>query len=74
MIVDNVIGLIGNTPLVKLNDASKLSGANIIGKCEFLNPTHSVKDRIGASMIMDALERKIIDKNSTVIEATSGTT
>ncbi len=74
MIANNVIELIGNTPLVRLNDISKLSGANIVGKCEFLNPTHSVKDRIGSSMIMDALERGVIDKNSTIIEATSGNT
>ena len=42
----NVTELIGNTPLVKLQAASEQSNATILGKCEFMNPTHSVKDRI----------------------------
>jgi len=74
MIANNITELIGNTPLIKLNSVSAISGANIIGKCEFLNPTHSVKDRIGSNMILDALKKNIINKDSTVIEATSGNT
>ena len=70
----NVTGLIGNTPLVKLNQASDETGSTILGKCEFLNPTHSVKDRIGYSMIKDALEKKLITKESIIIEPTSGNT
>ncbi len=70
----NVTGLIGNTPLVKLNRVSDETGSTILGKCEFLNPTHSVKDRIGFNMIKDAFERKLITKESIIIEPTSGNT
>ncbi len=70
----NVTGLIGNTPLVKLNQASNETSSTILGKCEFLNPTHSVKDRIGYNMIKDAFERKLITKESIIIEPTSGNT
>ncbi len=72
-VANSVVELIGNTPMVKLKEASK-SGALVLGKCEFLNPTHSVKDRIGANMILEALKEGKIDNNSTVIEATSGNT
>jgi cysteine synthase A len=74
MIANNIEELIGNTPLVKLNRLSELSGATILGKCEFMNPTSSVKDRIALNMIERALERGDIDKNSTIIEPTSGNT
>ncbi|AXH11010.1 cysteine synthase A [Malaciobacter halophilus] len=70
----NVTELIGNTPLVQLQGASKRSGATILGKCEFMNPTHSVKDRIGTNMIKSALEKGLINENTTVIEPTSGNT
>ena len=73
-IAKNVTELIGNTPLVRLNYPSEITGANIIGKCEFLNPTSSVKDRIGFNMIRRALERGEVDKDTTVIEPTSGNT
>ncbi|CAA6808475.1 MAG: Cysteine synthase (EC, partial [uncultured Sulfurovum sp.] len=55
MIHENIEGLIGNTPLVKLNKLSELTGATILGKCEFMNPTSSVKDRIAMNMINEAL-------------------
>ncbi len=70
----NVTGLIGSTPLVKLNLASDETGSTILGKCEFLNPTHSVKDRIGFNMIKDAFEKKLITEDSIIIEPTSGNT
>ncbi len=70
----NITELIGNTPIVRLNKISDESGCEIYGKCEFLNPTSSVKDRIGFSMIQDALKKGLIDKNSTIIEPTSGNT
>ena len=70
----NITELIGNTPLVELQKASKASGATVLGKCEFLNPSSSVKDRIGTNMIKKALEDGLIDQNSTVIEPTSGNT
>jgi cysteine synthase A len=71
---NNVRELIGNTPLVKLNAASNETGATILGKCEFLNPTHSVKDRIAFNMIEDALISGKINKESIIIEPTSGNT
>ena len=70
---NDITELIGNTPLVKLQKASA-KGARVLGKCEFLNPTHSVKDRIGFNMINEALIDGLINKNTTIIEPTSGNT
>jgi len=69
----NVTELIGNTPLVKLREAST-NDTTVLGKCEFMNPTHSVKDRIGNNMIKVALEQGLITKETTIIEPTSGNT
>ncbi len=69
----NITQLIGNTPLVQLQSASQ-NNTTVLGKCEFLNPTHSVKDRIASSMIQDALERGLINSESVIIEPTSGNT
>jgi cysteine synthase A len=74
MIIDNIEGLIGNTPLVKINTLSGETGATILGKCEFMNPTSSVKDRIALNMVNKALESKHINANTTIIEPTSGNT
>ncbi len=71
---NNFTELIGNTPLVKLQAASETSGATVLGKCEFMNPSHSVKDRIGTNMIKSALEAGHIKETTTVIEPTSGNT
>ena len=73
-IANNITELIGNTPLVKLNTPSKLMGATILGKCEFMNPTSSVKDRIGFNMIRRAQESGEITDATTIIEPTSGNT
>jgi len=73
-IANNITELIGNTPLVRLNKASAKSGATILGKCEFLNPTSSVKDRIGFNMIRRAQEAGEIRVDTTIIEPTSGNT
>lgn len=70
---EDLTGLIGNTPLVKLQKASS-TGALVLGKCEFMNPTHSVKDRIGFNMINEALKAGLISEDTTVIEPTSGNT
>ncbi len=73
-IAENITELIGNTPLVKLQGPSKKTGATILGKCEFMNPTSSVKDRIGFNMIRVALQEGKINEESTIIEPTSGNT
>ncbi len=73
-IANNVTELIGNTPLVRLNKASEQTGCTILGKCEFMNPTSSVKDRIGFNMVNTALEDGTINQETTIIEPTSGNT
>ena len=73
-IANNITELIGNTPLVRLNTPSELTGAIILGKCEFMNPTSSVKDRIGFNMIRRGLESGLIAEETTIIEPTSGNT
>jgi len=55
---NNVTELVGNTPLVKLQAASNVSGATVLGKCELMNPSSSVKDRIGTNMIKVATSSK----------------
>lgn len=74
MIANNVEDLIGNTPLVKINRLSEETGTNLLGKCEFMNPTSSVKDRIAFNMINEALASGQIDLDTTIIEPTSGNT
>ncbi len=73
-IANSVVDIIGNTPMIRLREASSSSGANVFGKCEFLNPTHSVKDRIGSNMILDAMQKGLIKDDTLIIEATSGNT
>ncbi|MBD3793495.1 MAG: pyridoxal-phosphate dependent enzyme, partial [Campylobacterales bacterium] len=63
MLANSIEELIGNTPLVKLHKLSERAGATILGKCEFMNPTSSVKDRIAMNMINKALEAGQIDQN-----------
>lgn len=73
-IIYSITEAIGNTPLLKLQKLSKACNANIYAKCEFFNPTNSVKDRIALGMIEDALQNGIITENSILIEPTSGNT
>ncbi len=74
MIYNNVLEMIGNTKLLKLNRLSKKYENNIYAKLESTNPFGSVKDRIAYNMITKALESNLIDKDTTVIEPTSGNT
>jgi cysteine synthase A len=73
-IADNITQLIGNTPLVRLSKVALGLEAEIVGKLEFFNPTASVKDRIGVAMIEDAEKRDLINKDTVIIEPTSGNT
>ncbi|MDY0403101.1 cysteine synthase A [Sulfurovum sp.] len=74
MLANDITELIGNTPLVKINSLSEETGATILGKCEFMNPTSSVKDRIAFNMINKAMKAGRIDQETTIIEPTSGNT
>jgi cysteine synthase A len=73
-IADNVTQLVGNTPLVRINRLAEGLGAEIVAKLEFFNPCGSVKDRIGVSMIEAAERAGIVDKDSILVEPTSGNT
>ena len=68
------IDSIGNTPLIKLKAASEITGCNIYGKAEFLNPGGSVKDRAALALIKDAQDKKLISQGGTVVEVTAGNT
>ena len=67
-IQDNFISGIGNTPLIKLRAASEITGCNIYGKAEFMNPGGSVKDRAALALIRDAETKKLISKGGTIVE------
>ncbi len=73
-IANDITALIGNTPLVKLNNVTKDAPANLVAKLEFYNPASSVKDRIAISMIEDAEKRGVLNKDTVIIEPTSGNT
>jgi len=75
-IARNLTDLIGNTPLLELSNYNASTGleAKLVAKLEYFNPGRSVKDRIGYAMIQDAEDKGLIDKNSVIIEPTSGNT
>src|SRR5688500_11058068 len=74
LVYQNVTETIGGTPLVKLTRISPSGGATVLAKCEFFNPVSSVKDRIGVAMT-DAGERDgKIDRDTVIVEPTSGNT
>lgn len=73
-LANNVLELIGNTPMVRLNKIIEPDSAEILAKLEFFNPGGSVKDRICLSMIEDAEEKGLLKPGATIIEPTSGNT
>ncbi|MCG8453055.1 MAG: cysteine synthase A [Spirochaetales bacterium] len=74
MIVSDMTQLIGNTPIVKLNVLPAENSANIYLKLESMNPMGSVKDRLGLAMITDAENKGLLNKESLIVEPTSGNT
>ena len=74
MIQNSIIDSIGNTPLIKLKYPSEITGCEIYGKAEFLNPGGSVKDRTALGIIKDAEEKKQLELNGIVVEGTFGNT
>ena len=74
MIIDNILGAVGNTPIVKLNRVGAELDCDLYGKCEFLNAGGSVKDRIGLKMVEKAEAEGRIKPGDTLIEPTSGNT
>ena len=71
---NSILTKIGNTPLVRLKQASELTGCNIYGKAEYFNPGESVKDRAALYIVQDALKKKLISKGGTIVEGTAGNT
>ena len=69
-IAKNISDLVGKTPIIQLNNIN----SNIYAKCEFMNPTSSIKDRLAMNILDVALKNKTIDKNTHIIEPTSGNT
>lgn len=73
-IANNSLELIGNTPLVRLNRIAGGAKANVVAKLESFNPAGSIKDRIGVAMIAAAEEKRLINKDTILVEPTSGNT
>ena len=74
MITNNIVDLIGNTPLIKLKYPSEITNCEIYGKAEFLNPGGSIKDRTALGIILDAEKNKLIEPNGICVEGTFGNT
>ena len=70
----NLASAIGNTPLIKLRQASEETGCTILGKAEFLNPGQSVKDRAALSIIKNAINSGKLKPGGTIVEGTAGNT
>ena len=73
-IAQDLAAAVGNTPLLRLRRASEATGCEILGKCEFLNPGQSVKDRAALYIIRDAIARGELEPGGTIVEGTAGNT
>ena len=73
-IASDLAAAVGNTPLIRLRKASELTGCEILGKAEFMNPGQSVKDRAALWILRDALDRGLIAPGGAVVEGTAGNT
>ena len=71
-IAKDLASAIGNTPLIRLRKASELTGCEILGKAEFMNPGQSVKDRAALYIIMDAVAKGFLKPGGTIVEGTAG--
>ena len=74
MIRNDFLESVGNTPLIKLRKASELTGCNILGKAEFMNPGGSVKDRAAKAIVLDAEKRGLLKPGGVIVEGTAGNT
>ncbi|MFD1613095.1 cysteine synthase A [Sphingomonas tabacisoli] len=74
MTFPDTLALIGHTPMVRLKGPSEATGCDIYGKCEFLNPGASVKDRAALGIVEDAEERGVLSPGGTIVEGTAGNT
>ncbi len=71
---NDIIGAIGNTPLIKLRQVSEATGCTILGKAEFMNPGQSVKDRAALFIIEEALKKGELRPGGVIVEGTAGNT
>ena len=74
VMTDNVLAAIGNTPLIKLQRASRETGCTILGKAEFMNPGQSVKDRAALAIVQDAIRTGALRPGGTIVDGTAGNT
>jgi len=74
MIRSEFLDAVGNTPLIKLRKASELTGCNILGKAEFMNPGGSVKDRAAKAIVLEAEARGLLRPGGVIVEGTAGNT
>lgn len=73
-VASDLAAAIGNTPLIRLKQASEATGCEILGKAEFMNPGQSVKDRAALFIIRDAVEKGLLKPGGTIVEGTAGNT
>ena len=73
-ITDGFVGAVGETPLIRLHGPSELTGCEILGKAEFMNPGGSVKDRAALGMLLEAEQEGLLKPGGTVVEGTAGNT